>query len=116
MNARDRIAAWFVRNDPTTACEWTEADEYDLATKYARLLFENGALRARVAEVEAENAKLDQQNMALLDTLTEHRLTTDPTARVPRLRVVPSPSKPIHLVPLSDQEWDDLQRETRWES
>lgn len=52
------------------------------------LLAENLALKAKVERLESQLAELDQQNMALLDVVTQHRLVTDPTTQVPRLRVV----------------------------
>lgn len=69
------------------------------------LLTENLALKARLAEVEADYARLDQDNMRMAARLAELELTTDVTVQVPRLRVVASVPAQTNT---DDAFWDRL--------
>jgi hypothetical protein len=66
-----RLARWFLRHDPTTACDWTPEEADETAVKLAAAIFENARLRARLAELEAEADELNQENMALHDMQNE---------------------------------------------
>jgi cell shape-determining protein MreC len=73
-----RLARWFLRHDPTTACDWTPEEADETAEKLVAAVFdlaalraENELLRARLAELEAEADELNQENMVLHDMQNE---------------------------------------------
>lgn len=60
----------------------------ETAVDYAAELFANAALKAEVERLNVECDALNQENMRLHLSLTELQLATDPTFRMPHLRVV----------------------------
>jgi chromosome segregation ATPase len=110
-----RLARWFLRHDPTTACDWTPEEADETAEKLVAAVFdlaalkaENARLRARLTELEAEADELNQENMALHLQLTEAQIAAGALESLP-----PLPS--LRLVPPrrdgSEYEWPALARE-----
>lgn len=60
----------------------------EASTDYVELLFVNKELRDEVERLNVECDALNQENMRLHLSLTELQLATDPTFRMPHLRVV----------------------------